>query len=130
MDEIIIMKKMREKVLGVREIISVTGWKPSRVIELLRKLEREGLVEFKRDAPSGRGRPKKTTHLTALGQRYLTKFGESERLRLRTAPSDVKRAVMQARDVERLVKSGRSTYQMLWELDEIVRTVRDSAKAA
>ena len=87
-------------------------------------------MESEPEAPRGRGRPRKLIRLTELGRKFLAAFRETDRLRLRTGLSDVSRAVRQARDVEELVKSGRSPYQMLWEIDEIVRAVRDSAKAA
>ena len=129
MDEAVLMEKVSERAHGVRDLIAATGWKPSRVLDMLEKLEREGLVQCEQEAPHGRGRPRKLIRLTELGRKFLASFRDCNRLRLRTGPSDVSRAVRQARDVEELVKSGRSPYQMLWEIDEIVRAVRDSAKA-
>ncbi|MEM3518974.1 MAG: hypothetical protein QW179_04245 [Candidatus Hadarchaeales archaeon] len=130
MDDVVLMEKISERERGIRELIGATGWKPARVLVKLSKLEREGLVESKLEAPHGPGRPRRIVRLTKLGEKYLATFRECERLRLRTSLFDVKKAVRQAKEVEALVRSGRSAYQMLWELDEIVRAVRNSAKAA
>ncbi len=129
MDEAVLLKQITVRRRGIRELIAAVGWKPLRVLDMLKKLEEDGLVKFE-SAPSGsRGRPKKIVSLTPLGRRFLDAFQECERLRLRTNPNDVRRAVLQTKDTERLIAAGRSPYQMLWELDEIVRAVRNSAKA-
>lgn len=130
MEEAILLEQIAAKRCGVRELIAIVHWKPVRVLKMLEKLEREGLVEFELVPSRGRGRPKKTAHITTLGRRFIDVFRECERLRLKTNMNDVRRAVQQAKDTERLISAGRSPYQILWELDEIARTVRHSAKAA
>lgn len=130
MEDAILLAQVAARSCGIRELIAVTGWKPARVLNTLKKLEQEGFVEFEAGLHGGRGRPKKIACLTPLGRRFLNTFGECERLRLKTNLNDVRRAVQQTEDTERLIAAGRSPYQILWELDEVVRAVRHSAKVA
>lgn len=130
MEEAVLLKQVAARCYGIRELIAATGWKPTRVLNMLRKLAQEGLVEFEPGPSGNRGRPKKIVRLTILGQRFLNAFRECDRLRLKTNLNDVRRAVQQTKDIERLIAAGRSPYQMFWELDEIARAVRNSAKVA
>jgi len=130
MEEKILLECIAAKPQGIRELIGATGWKSTRCINMLRKFEQEGLIEFEILSARGRGRPKKVARLTALGQEALSTLRSFERLCIKTNLNDARRAVLQARDTKRLVAAGRSPYQMLWELDEIVRAVRNSAKVA
>jgi DNA-binding PadR family transcriptional regulator len=128
MEEVMLLGKLEERTCGVREVITLLGGRPSRVLQMLAKLELEGLVESRLERGK-RGRPKKVYCLTELGRKFLQSYRDCERFRLRTSPEGATRVIRQTREVERLIRAGRSPYQMLWELDEIVRAVKNSAEA-
>jgi DNA-binding PadR family transcriptional regulator len=128
MEEVLLLGKLGERACGTREVISLVGGRASRVLRVLAKLELEGLVESGLER-GNLGRPRKVYRLTELGRKFLQAYQNCERFRLRTSPEGVARVIGQTREVERLVRAGRSPYQMLWELDEVVRAVRNSAEA-
>jgi DNA-binding PadR family transcriptional regulator len=128
MQELTLLSILEEKACGTREIIALLGWRPSRILKMLEKLKLEGLIESELEH-GARGRPKKVYRLTELGRKYLQVRRDAERFRLRTGVRGIARTIKQTKETEILVCKKKSPYQMLWELDEVVRTIRNSAKA-
>lgn len=114
--------------VGVRDLVETLRWKTMKIERLLRDLEKDGLVEFRKQ-PLPRGRPKKIPVVTSLGNKFLDAFRDLEKMRLKANIEDVKSAVIQAKRTDRLVTLGRSPYEMLWELVELATNVRNSAEA-
>jgi hypothetical protein len=115
---------------GVRDVIRRVGWKASRVVGLLEQMRDEGLVELRRVASSGRGRPKKSVVCSALGFEFLWAYRRVEAKPLRARRADLKRAVRDALYVERLVAAGHSPFRLFMELNMIVRSVSESGEAS
>jgi len=115
---------------GVRDVIRLLGWKASRVVSLLARMENEGLVEMRREVSSGRGRPKKTIVPTGLGLEFLEAYRRVEAKPLRGRKTDLERAKRDALYVERLVASGHSAFGLFMELNTIVRSISESEEAS
>jgi DNA-binding PadR family transcriptional regulator len=79
MEEVLLLGKLGERACGTREVISLVGGKPSRVLRMLAKLELEGLVESGLER-GNRGRPRKVYRLTELGRKFL----QAVRIKLHT----------------------------------------------
>ncbi len=105
------------------------GWKTSKVIDLLKKMHEERLIELKPVPHSGRGRPKKTIICTPLGLEFLVTHKNLRMIPLRARREDLEHAVRDALYSERLVEFGHSPFRLFMELNAIADNIKVSSKA-
>ena len=121
---------------GIREVIKELGWAPSRIVNLLKKMEDEGLIIWieNNDAhPSmraRRGRPKKIMTCTPLGIEFLETYERLKMKALRARKEDLEHAVTDAHYTERLVTAGHSPFQLFMELNNIVNNIKISSETS
>jgi len=115
---------------GVRDLVHTLGWKTSRVIALLRKMNEEKLIELRQVACSRRGRPKKTIISAPLGSEFLQTYKTLKMKPLRARKEDLDHAVKDALYTKRLVEYGHSPFKLFMELNTIVYNVKVSSKAS
>lgn len=111
---------------GVRELVKKLRWKTTRVISLLKTMEKEGLIDFSKSSNSHRGRPKKIVAPTVLGNEFLETFQQCQRKVVQMNYNDVKSAVHQALLVKRLEEFNISPYQRFMELNTLAFKIRTS----
>jgi len=118
---------------GIREATEELRWAPSRVINLLRKMEGEGLiteVQSNSTRSSKRGRPKKIMACTPLGSEFLEIYRKLKMKPLRARKEDLEHAVKDALYTERLVTNGHSPFELFMELNSIARNIKISSEAS
>jgi len=114
---------------GVRELVHRLRWKTSTIVSLSKKMNEEKLIEFHAVKQAGRGRPKKGIVCTALGLDFLETYRKLDMKHLRARKADLDRAAKDASYTQRLVENGHAPFELLMELNSIVRNIRDSSEA-
>jgi DNA-binding PadR family transcriptional regulator len=120
---------------GIREVIKELGWAPSRIVDLFRKMEDEGLIiwmensDMRSSMRARRGRPKKIMMCTSLGIEFLETYEKLEMKPLRARKEDLEQATRDAQYTERLVTAGHSPFQLFMELNDIVSNIKISSEA-
>ena len=118
---------------GVREMTEELRWAPSHVINMLKKMEDEGLiieVQSSSARSSKRGRPKKTMVCTPLGLDFLEAYRRLKTKPLRAGKEDLEHAVRDALYTKRLVTNGHSPFDLFMELNEIARNIKISSETS
>lgn len=111
---------------GVRELVKKLRWKTTRVVSLLKTMEKEGLIDFSKSSNSRRGRPKKIVAPTVLGNEFLETFQQCQRKVVQMNYNDVKSAVYQALLAKKLEELNISPYQRFMELNTLALKIRTS----
>ena len=114
---------------GIRDLVHVLGWKTSKVITLLRKMNDERLIELRPVTESRRGRPKKIITCTPLGLEFLMTHRNLRMKPLRARRQDLEHAVRDALYSKRLVEFGHSPFGLFVELNTIVDNIKVSSEA-
>jgi transcription initiation factor IIE alpha subunit len=115
--------------LGVRDLALALGWKTSRVISLIRKMNEEKLIDLQKEATSSkRGRPKKNIICTPLGAEFLEAYRKLKMKPLKARKEDLERAVRDASYASRLVANGHSPFKIFMELNAIARNIKNSSE--
>jgi hypothetical protein len=121
---------------GIREVARELRWAPSRIVNLLREMEDEGLIigvennSTHSSMRARRGRPKKIMTCTPLGIEFLEIYGKLKMKPLRARKEDLKHAVRDAHYTERLVTAGHSPFQLFMELNSIAHNIKVSSEAS
>jgi len=121
---------------GTREVIRTLRWAPSRTVNLLKKMEDEGLIISVEDdnmhssMRARRGRPKKIMTCTPLGIEFLKTYEKLRMKSLRARKEDLEHAVRDAHYTERLVKAGHSPFQLFMELNNIANNIKISSETS
>ena len=115
---------------GVRDLIQLLKWKTSKVISLLREMNKEKLIELQQVADSRRGRPKKNVTCTPLGFEFLEIYRRLKMQPLRSRREDLEHAVKDALYTSRLVANGHSPFQIFMELNVIARNIKVSSQTS
>lgn len=129
-----ILKTVLSAERGIREVIRELKWASSRIVDLLRKMEDEGLVaqvESNSTQPSMRtrkGRPKKVMTCTLLGIEFLETYEKLKMKLLRARKEDLEHATRDAQYTERLVTAGHSPFQLFMELNNIANDIKISSE--
>jgi predicted ArsR family transcriptional regulator len=113
---------------GVRDLVQTLEWKTSKVISLLREMNREKLVDSQQVTHSGRGRPKKTIVCTPLGFEFLETYKKLKMQPLRARKEDLEHAVRDASYASRLVANGHSPFKIFMELNTIAHNIKVSSE--
>jgi DNA-binding MarR family transcriptional regulator len=122
--------------LGVREVARELRWAPSRVVNLLKKMEDEGLIVWVEDKNTyssmraRRGRPKKIMACTPLGLDFLKTYEKLKVKALRARKEDLEHAARDAQYTERLVTAGHSPFQLFMELNNIANNIKISSETS
>ncbi len=115
---------------GVKDLISVLNWRPSRVIALLQLMHQERLVDFQSAPSEKRGRPKKILFATPLGLEFLQVYRDLQTKPLRARREDLIHAAEDAQYVQRLLEYGHSPFRLFTELNTIVNNIKISSEAS
>jgi len=115
---------------GVRDLIQLLKWKTSKVISLLREMNKEKLIELQQVVDSRRGRPKKNVTCTPLGFEFLEIYRRLKMQPLRSRREDLEHAVKDALYTSRLVANGHSPFQIFMELNVIARNIKVSSQTS
>lgn len=130
----LILKTVLPAEYGIREIIKQLRWAPSHIVNLLKKMEDEGLIAWleKNNKDSSthmhRGRPKKIMSCTPLGLEFLETYKKLKLKFLRARKEDLEHATKDAQYTERLVKAGHSPFKLFMELNNIVSNIKISSE--
>lgn len=114
---------------GIRDLVRRLRWRTLTIVALAKIMSEEKLIEFKAVPHAGRGRPKKGIVSTALGLDFLETYRKLDLKRLRARKADLERAVKDAMYTKRMVENGHAPFELLMELNAIVRSIRDSSEA-
>lgn len=117
-------------VKGVKDLIRMLNWRPSRVIALLKVMHQENLIDFHPVPPGRRGRPKKIVFGTPLGLEFLQVYRNLQMKPLRAREEDLARAVKDAYYAQRLVEYGHSPFRLFMELNTIVNNIKISSETS
>jgi len=115
---------------GVRDLVQVLEWKTSKVILLLREMNKEKLIDLQQVTYSRRGRPKKNIICTPLGFEFLETYRRLKMKPLRARKEDLEHAVQDASYASRLVANGHSPFQLFMELNAIARNIKVSSQTS
>ena len=116
--------------LGVRELVQVLKWKTSKVISLLREMNKERLIDFQQIKYSKKGKPKKQIICTPLGLEFLTMYRKVKMQPIRAKKEDLDRAVKDALYTCRLIAYGHSPFQLFMELNAIAHNLKVDSKTS
>ncbi len=131
-----ILKTVSTAERGIREVIRELRWAPSRTVDLLRKMEDEGLIiQAKNNStqpsmPARKGRPKKIMTCTRLGIEFLDTYRKLKMKLLRARKEDLEHATGDALYAERLVTAGHSPFQLFMELTDIANNIKISSETS
>jgi DNA-binding PadR family transcriptional regulator len=121
---------------GIREVIRELRWSPSRIVNLLKKMEDEGLIiwvennNMRFSMRARRGRPKKIMACTPLGIEFLETYEKLKMKSLRSRKEDLEHAARDAQYTERLVIAGHSPFQLFMELNNIANNIKISSETS
>ncbi len=121
---------------GIREVTRELRWAPSRIVNLLRKMEDEGLIlsvdnnSTHSSMRARRGRPKKIMTCTPLGIEFLEAYGKLKMKPLRARKEDLEHAVRDAHYTERLITAGHSPFQLFMEVNTIAYNIKVSSETS
>jgi len=121
---------------GIREVTRELRWAPSRIVNLLKKMEDEGLIIWVENnnthssMRARRGRPKKIMTCTPLGIEFLETYEKLKMKSLRARKEDLEHAARDAHYTERLVTAGHSPFQLFMELNNIVNNIKISSETS
>jgi transcription initiation factor IIE alpha subunit len=115
---------------GVRDLVQSLKWKTSKVISLLREMNKEKLIDLQQATDSRRGRPKKNITCTLLGFEFLETYRRLKMQPLRARKEDLEHAVKDALYTSRLVANGHSPFQIFMELNTIARNIKVSSQTS
>jgi hypothetical protein len=115
---------------GVRDLVEVLEWKTSKVISLLKEMNKEKLINLQQVTYSRRGRPKKNIICTPLGFDFLETYRKLKMKPLRARKEDLEHAVKDASYTSRLVANGHSPFHIFMELNTIARNIKVSSETS
>jgi hypothetical protein len=115
---------------GVRDLVQVLEWKTSKVVSLLREMNKEKLIDLQQITYSRRGRPKKNIICTPLGLEFLETYRKLKMKPLRARKEDLERAVKDALYTSRLIANGHSPFQIFMELNTIAHNIKISSETS
>ena len=115
---------------GVRDLVQALEWKTSKVVSLLREMNKEKLVDLQKATYSRRGRPKKNIICTPLGFEFLETYRKLKMKPLRARKEDLEHAVRDALYTSRLVANGHSPFQIFMELNTIASNIKVSSETS
>lgn len=113
---------------GVRELLKILKWKASKVISLLKEMNRERLIDLQQVRSSKKGRPKKNVLCTPLGYEFIETYRKLKMKLLQARKEDMDHAVNDALYTSRLVANDHSPFQLFMELNTIVRNIKVSSE--
>jgi hypothetical protein len=113
---------------GVRDLVQALEWKTSKVVSLLREMNKERLVDLQKVMNSRRGRPKKNIVCTPLGFEFLETYRKLRMKPIRARKEDLEHAVRDAAYTSRLVANGHSPFQVFMELNTIASNIKVSSE--
>ena len=116
--------------LGVRDVVMVLKWKTSKVVYLLREMNKEKLIDLQQVSYSKRGRPKKNIICTPLGYEFLETYRKLKMKPLKARKEDLEHAVRDASYASRLVENGHSPFQIFMELNTIAHNIKVSSETS
>jgi len=115
---------------GVRDLVQALEWKTSKVVSLLREMNKEKLIDLRQISCSRRGRPKKNIICTPLGSEFLETYRRLKMKPLRARKEDLEHAVRDASYTSRLVANGHSPFQIFMELNTIASNIKISSETS
>jgi hypothetical protein len=113
---------------SVRDVVNTLPRRTSKIIALLKEMEKERLIKFQDVKRSNRGRPKRTIVCTSLGIEFLESYRRLRMKQMRAGKEDLERAVQDAKYAERLVAYGHSPFKLFMELNKIARNIKVSSE--
>jgi len=122
-DKAMVLRAVGSSPCSIRSLMEVLHWKTSRALGLIREMGEEGFIELREEKGNKRGRPRKMTRVTPLGEEFLKDYKKLEGKRLRARKTDLQRAVRDAQYVDRLVETGHDTFKLFLELNDLVRCI-------
>ena len=115
---------------GVRDLVQTLEWKTSKVVSLLREMDKEKLIDLQQVTCSRRGRPKKNVICTPLGFEFLETYRKLKMKPLRARKEDLEHAIRDASYASRLVANGHSPFQIFMELNTIAHNIKISSETS
>ncbi len=113
---------------GVRDLVHLMKWKTSSVVNLLKVMSNESLIDLQPLQQPKRGRPKTVVVCTPLGLEFLEKYRRLKMMPLKARKEDLARAVKDAEFARRLVERGQLPFKVFMELNTIARNIEVSSQ--
>ena len=115
-----------ETELSVSQLTRKMGGNHEKLIALTRELEARGLL-LRASKRKRRGRPQSLLSTTPLGRQFMEQYDRLLNLRLHSNDNDIKKALRQADQTQRLMDQGVSPYARFQEVNEIARNIAGTA---
>jgi len=115
-----------ETELSVSQLTRKIGGNHEKLIALTRELQAQGLL-FRTSRRKGRGRPQSLLSTTPLGRQFMEQYDRLLNLRLHSNENDIKKALRQIDQTQRLMDQGVSPYARFQEVNEIARNIAGTA---
>ena len=122
-DRVTVLRAVSSSPCSIRALMEMLHWKTSKALGLIREMEEEGLIELREEKGNKRGRPRKVTMATPLGEEFLNDYKRLEKKRLKARKTDLQHATRDAQYVDRLVEAGHDTFKLFLELNDLVSRI-------
>jgi len=122
-----VLESASSRALGTTRLAKELRIGPARLIRIVRDLRDEGLVEIQTVHAESAGRPLVKVTPTPLGEEYLKAYKALNSKTLKSRPSDLRRAVADAKYARRLAERGLSPISLFLELNSLVVPLRRPA---
>lgn len=124
-----ILRYCEENTLSVSQILARFGGRYETTIDLIRELSMRSLVQVTSEK-NGVGRPRHMIRTTPLGKQFIEQLDQLSDIRLQSNKNDIKKAVKQAEEVQRLVALRVDPYIRFQEVNEIARDIASTPKTS
>jgi predicted transcriptional regulator len=122
-----ILQYCEQNTPSVSEILAELGGRYETTIGLIKELSAWKLVKVTREK-KGVGRPKNLIQTTPLGKQFIEQHNRLLGIRLRSNDNDIRRALKQAAETQRLLELGIDPYVRFQEVNEIVRNIANTSQ--
>lgn len=123
------LRLCKEIALPVSQFAGKMCGNDKKVIDLARELQVRGLL-VRTTKRRGKGRPQCLLRTTRLGEQFIEQYDRLLNLRLHISNNDIKKALHQADQAQRLSEEGISPYARFQEVNELARNIASSGKAS
>jgi len=124
-----ILRHCEENTPSVSQILTRFGGRYETTIDLIKELSMRSLVQVTSEK-NGVGRPRHMIRTTPLGKQFIEQLDQLSDIRLQSNKNDIKKAVKQAEEVQRLVGLGVDPYIRFQEVNEIARNIASTPQTS
>lgn len=126
-EKVAILRTLDGQPYCVSDLIQKLTLRSAKIVSLLRVMKKEGLIDFLETGnQQSRGRPKKISVVTTLGEKLLKDYKRCQRNVIQINENDIRSDIRQVRSKRLLEEKDISPYQRFFELSEIAFQIQNS----